>query len=44
MIEATKASEEMGRKLMEPFIDDAIKFLKLLKRADIEQLLCKNHK
>ena len=44
MITSTNASEEMGRKLMEPFIDKVCEFIEELKKADAEKLLCKPHK
>jgi creatinine amidohydrolase len=44
MITSTNASEEMGRKLMEPFIEEVSKFVEELKKADVKKLLCKPHK
>jgi creatinine amidohydrolase len=43
-IKATTASAEKGRKLMEPFIDEVCQLVEELKRAKIEDLLCKSHK
>jgi creatinine amidohydrolase len=44
MIKSTSASEEAGRKLMEPYIKEVCEFVKALRKADFEQLLCKPHK
>ena len=44
MIKSTTASEEAGKKLMEPFIEEVCRFTEALKKADIEQLLSKPHK
>ena len=44
MIKSTTASEEAGRKLMEPYIEEICRFVEALKKADVEQLLSKPHK
>ncbi|RLI07735.1 creatininase family protein [Candidatus Bathyarchaeota archaeon] len=44
LIESTTASEEHGRELMEPYIEEVIKFVEALKKARVEQLLSKPHK
>lgn len=43
-IRATEASVEKGRELMEPFIDEVCQLVEELKKAKIEDLLCKPHK
>lgn len=43
-VKATTASEERGRKLMEPFIDEVCEFVEALKKANVKDLLCKPHK
>lgn len=44
MITSKTASEEQGRKLMEPYIEEVCKFIEELKKADVKQLLSKPHK
>lgn len=44
LIKSTDASEETGRKLMEPFIEDVCSFVEALKKADVRKLLSKPHK
>lgn len=44
MIMSTTASEDEGRRLMEPFIQEVVEFVEKLKNASVEQLLCKPHK
>jgi len=43
-IMSTKASPEEGRRLMEPYVEEVSEFVEALKRADVEELLCKPHK
>lgn len=43
-VKATTASEEEGRELMEPFIEEICEFVEALKKADVKDLLCKPHK
>ena len=43
-IKATTASAEKGRQLMEPFLDEVCQLVEELKRAKMEDLLCKPHK
>ncbi len=43
-IKSTTASEEKGRELMEPHIDELCALVEELKKADIEELLPKPHK
>jgi len=44
LIMSTTASEDVGKALMEPFIEEVCKFVETLKKADLEELLCKPHK
>ena len=44
MIRSTTASEEMGRKLMEPYIEEVAALVEELKKAGVEQLLSKPRK
>lgn len=44
MVVSTTASKERGRELVEPFIDEVCGFVEELKKADVEQLLCRSHK
>ncbi|MBS7631810.1 creatininase family protein [Candidatus Bathyarchaeota archaeon] len=44
LIVSTTASEDTGRALMEPFIEEVCKFVETLKKATLEDLLCKPHK
>ena len=43
-VKATRASEEGGRELMEPFIEEVCEFVEALKKANVKDLLCKPHK
>lgn len=43
-IVSTTASEETGRALMEPYIEEVCRFVEILKKARVEELLCKPHK
>jgi len=43
-VKATRASEEKGRELMEPFIEEVCEFVEALKKANVKDLLCKPHK
>ena len=44
LIESTKATEELGRELMEPFIEEVSRFIEELKKADVKTLLSKPYK
>lgn len=44
LIESTKATEELGKSLMEPFIEEVSVFVEALKKADLDSLLSKPHK
>ncbi|MFQ6053519.1 MAG: hypothetical protein ACE5OO_04730, partial [Candidatus Bathyarchaeia archaeon] len=44
LVRSTTASEERGRELMEPYIEEISRFVEALKEASVEQLLCKPHK
>jgi creatinine amidohydrolase/Fe(II)-dependent formamide hydrolase-like protein len=44
LIESTKATEELGKSLMEPFIEEIAGFVEKLKKADLGSLLSKPHK
>lgn len=44
LIVSTTASEDTGKALMEPFIEEVCKFVETLKKATLEDLLCKPHK
>ena len=41
---STSASAEKGRELMEPYIDEVCQLVEELKKAEIEELLCRPHK
>lgn len=43
-IKSTTASAEKGRELMEPFIEKVCQLVEELKKAEVEELLCKPHK
>jgi creatinine amidohydrolase len=44
LIESTKASAEKGKQLMEPFTEEVVRFVEELKKANVEELLSKEHK
>ena len=44
IIKSMTASEEKGRELMEPYIDELCALVEEMKKADIERLLPKPHK
>jgi len=43
-IRSTTATKEIGRELMEPYIEEACELIERLKKADLDKLLPKSHK